>query len=163
MRLKMYTNANAVYVGKLIQPNKPVDDSSLDDAHLNPDADHVVKFLYANDEHKFLIDKTLRADQGLTFDVFKDLEEVKNDEPPAEEEQEDGHEVKPAVQEEKEKLPRFLLVPEVVREPRMFFYRVPRLGSYMAIRLEFQSCMFEEAFDAGLADYLNMQEREKER
>ncbi len=63
------------------------------------------------------------------------------------------------VQEVKEKLPRFVLVPEVVREPRMHFFRVPRLGSYLAIRLEFQSCLFEEAFDAGLADYLNLQEK----
>lgn len=101
----------------------------------------------------------------MTFDVFKDLEEIKtDDQPPAEEEAaEEGAETKQVVVEQKEQLPRFVLVPEVVKEPRMFFYRVPRLGSYLAIRLEFQSCMFEEAFDAGLADYLAMQEREKER
>jgi hypothetical protein len=45
----------------------------------------------------------------------------------------------------------------------MHFFRVPKLGSYLAIRLEFQSCMFEDAFDTGLADYLSMQERERER
>jgi hypothetical protein len=50
-------------------------------------------------------------------------------------------------------------VPEVVREPRMHFYRVPRLGSYLAIRLEYESCLFEDAFDAGLADFLSMRER----
>jgi hypothetical protein len=93
--------------------------------------------------------------------VFKDLEEVKTDEqaPADEENQEEGQEPKQVVQEVKEKLPRFVLVPEVVREPRMHFFRVPRLGSYLAIRLEFQSCLFEEAFDAGLADYLNLQEK----
>jgi hypothetical protein len=93
--------------------------------------------------------------------VFKDLEEVKTDEQALadEENQEEGQEPKQVVQEVKEKLPRFVLVPEVVRESRMHFFRVPRLGSYLAIRLEFQSCLFEEAFDAGLADYLNLQEK----
>ena len=38
-------------------------------------------------------------------------------------------------------------MPEVVRDPRVHFYKVPRLGSYMAIRLEYNSCLFEEAFD----------------
>lgn len=30
-----------------------------------------------------------------------------------------------------------MYVPEVVREPKMHFYRVPRLGSYLAIPLEY--------------------------
>jgi len=59
-------------------------------------------------------------------------------------------------------LPRHILVPEVVREPRMHFFKVPRLGSYLAIRLEYESCLFEESFDLGLTDYLSMRERQKQ-
>ena len=44
-------------------------------------------------------------------------------------------------------------VKEVVREPKMHFYKVPRLGSFMAIPLIFKSCLFEEALDHAVADY----------
>jgi hypothetical protein len=51
-----------------------------------------------------------------------------------------------------EVLPKFMVVPEVVREGKIHFFKVPRLGSYMAIRLEYETCLFEEALDAGVAD-----------
>jgi len=44
----------------------------------------------------------------------------------------------------------------------MHFFKVPRLGSYLAIRLEYESCLFEESFDLGLTDYLSMRERQKQ-
>jgi hypothetical protein len=53
-------------------------------------------------------------------------------------------------------------VKEVVREPRMHFFKVPRLGCYLAIRLEYQTCLFEEALDAAVIDYLDMKQRHKE-
>jgi len=51
------------------------------------------------------------------------------------------------------------VVPEVVRDPKVHFYKVPRLGSYMAIRLEYTTCLFEEAFDAGVLDLIEVNER----
>ena len=45
----------------------------------------------------------------------------------------------------------------------MHFFRVPRLGSYFAIRLEYQSCLSVEAFDAGLQDMLSVFDRQKQR
>jgi hypothetical protein len=44
----------------------------------------------------------------------------------------------------------------------MHFFKVPRLGSYLAIRLEYESCLFEDSFDLGLTDYLSMRERQKQ-
>jgi len=43
-------------------------------------------------------------------------------------------------------------VKEVVREPRMRFQKVPRLGSYMAVPLVYQSCLSDEALDALMVD-----------
>jgi len=34
-----------------------------------------------------------------------------------------------------------IYVPEVVREPKMHFYKVPRLGAFLAIPLEYKSCL----------------------
>lgn len=162
--LKDHTNSTAVYIGKLIQPNKSIKDDSVDTSHIDADAEKVVRFGFANKEHAFLVKQTLRSDQGLTFDVFRDVEEipVEAEEGGEPEEGEEGEEKVKKSKEPQEKLPRHILVPEVVREPRMHFFKVPRLGSYLAIRLEYESCLFEESFDLGLTDYLGMRERQKQ-
>jgi len=36
---------------------------------------------------------------------------------------------------------------------------VPRLGSYLAIKMEYESCLFEEAFDAAVVDFLEVQSK----
>ena len=43
-------------------------------------------------------------------------------------------------------------VKEVVREPRMNYQKVPRLGCYMAVPLVYQSCLSDEALDSAVAD-----------
>jgi hypothetical protein len=44
----------------------------------------------------------------------------------------------------------------------MHYFKVPRLGSYMAIRLEYDSCLNEAAFDAGVKEMENVQKRRRE-
>jgi len=41
-------------------------------------------------------------------------------------------------------------VPDVIMEPRMKFFIIPRLGSYMALPLVFQSYLSVESFDSGV-------------
>ena len=84
-----------------------------------------------------MVDKVLKKDMGLTFDVFND---------PLDEEG------KPVEQTD----PAHLLVKEVVREPRIHFYQVPKLGSYLAIRLEYDSCLFVDSYNEGIKDYMSM-------
>ena len=93
-----------------------------------------------------MVDAVLQKSEGLTFDVFKDPEPDENAEAPAE-----GEEV--------DQGPRHILVPEVVREPRIHFYKVPRLGSYLAIKLEYKSCLSTTSYDAGLKDYNTVKEK----
>jgi hypothetical protein len=103
----------------------------------------------------------LTQEQGLTFDVFKEAEaEAEAEQPDGEEEGEEG-EVKP-VKEPEEQFPKHVYVKEVVREPRMHFYRVPRLGGYLAVKLEYDSCLFEGALDAAIADYFDVQKATEE-
>ena len=106
------------------------------------------------------MDQTLSADKGLTFDVFKDPEPSEAKEPVEPELDEDGNPI-PKEEAAKEVLPVSVLIKEVVREPRIHYFKVPRLGSYMAIRLEYNSCLFEEAFDAGVQDMLQVNEKKK--
>lgn len=90
-----------------------------------------------------MVDKILAKGTGLTFDVFNDKVD------------DEGNKV---VQDTLE----HLLVKEVVREPRIHFFQVPRLGSYLAIRLEYNSCLFVEAYNDGIKDALSIQKRKLE-
>lgn len=105
-----------------------------------------------------MVDQVLKQEQGLTFDVFRDEEEVASEVPPADE----GEEAEQVTEKEiKEVFPKSVFVREVVREPRMYFYKVPKLGSYLAIRLEYESCLFEGALDAAVADYFDVRQQLK--
>lgn len=55
-----------------------------------------------------------------------------------------------------------IIVPEVVKEPKMHYYRVPKLGSYLAIKLEYDSCLFEYAFDEAIENYNLVNEKNKQ-
>lgn len=39
---------------------------------------------------------------------------------------------------------------------------MPRLGAYMAIKLEYNSCLFEEAFDGAVLNYVDVNNTKKE-
>lgn len=50
------------------------------------------------------------------------------------------------------------MIEEVVREKGIKYFKVPKLGSYLAIKLEYNSCLSEEAFDAAVDNYLEVEE-----
>lgn len=62
---------------------------------------------------------------------------------------------------------KYVYVPEVVREARMHYWIVPRLGSFMAVPLVYKSCLNIESFDKAVEDIVayneavNAQEEEK--
>ena len=89
-----------------------------------------------------MVDKVLKKSDGLTFDVFNDKPEEEGKEPSTD--------------------PEHILIKEVVREPRMHFFKVPRLGSYLAVRLEYDSCLSIDAYDAGVKDAISVKERIQE-
>jgi len=91
--------------------------------------------MHASKDFKFMEGKVLKKNQGITFDVLA----ADKDEKDAEH-------------------PKHVFVPEVVREPRMHYYQVPRLGSYLTIKLEYDSCLVEESFDYAIEDYNKVNE-----
>jgi hypothetical protein len=52
-------------------------------------------------------------------------------------------------------------VSEVVREQKMKFFRVPRLGSYMVIKMTYDSCLNEDALDDAVRDQQEVNARVK--
>ena len=122
-----------------MSPKNPIKDADDDSAHIDEASEKIVQFTHADEEHKFLVDETLSKDKGLTFDVFKDQFD------------EEGKLIEQAEL-------NHVLVKEVVREPRIHFYKVPRLGSYLAVRLEYNSCLSVEAYNDGVKDALKVRE-----
>lgn len=145
----------------MVKPKKPIDEADNDKAHLNPDAESQLLFGYANPETGFMIDKVLPPGSGVTYDLFVDAPPEEPEEKVEPELDEDGNPIPVEPKPDPEKLPKHMTIPEVVREGRMHFFKVPKLGSYLAIKLEYQSCLFEEALDEGVKDRLTVMEKEK--
>ena len=55
---------------------------------------------------------------------------------------------------------RHIYVKEVVREPRMHFYKVPRLGAFMAVPLIYNSCLYDDSLTEAVANYQDVQARQ---
>ena len=106
-----------------------LEEDADDSAHLTERAEEL-QFITHTEKAKMMKDQVLKKGQGVTFDVLK-----------------------PQSTEAEKECPSYKLVPEVVREESMHYYEVPRLGSYLAIKLEYESCLHAESFDKGLKDY----------
>ena len=159
--LKMVSDSTAVYVGKVVNPIKEIKEEDDDKAHVDPNVVPQIQFSHSDDTHNFMVDKVLKQNEGITYSLFTE-EPPAEDEAPAQEPA-SGDEGAPATEQAGKPKPlRHILVPEVVREPKIHFYTVPRLGSYLAIKLEYNSCLFEEAFDQATADYAVVNQKRAE-
>lgn len=88
----------------------------------------------------------MKQNEGITHQLFGVKPEGEGDDQPAAEE---GEEVEPA----KDKDPKHIFIPEVVREKNIKYFKVPKLGSYLAVKLSFNSCLSEEALEAAILDF----------
>ena len=61
-----------------------------------------------------------------------------------------------------EGIAKHIFIPDVVREKDMFYYQVPRLGSYLAIKLEYNSCLSEASYDAAVENYKEVDQLNKD-
>jgi hypothetical protein len=59
-------------------------------------------------------------------------------------------------------VPKHIFIKDVVREKDMFYYKVPMLGSYLAIKLEYKSCLFEAAYDSAVDNYKEVDQLNKD-
>lgn len=157
--LKEHTGATGVYIGKLIRPNKPIKEEDNEKAHENPEAPEIIKYIHATADHDFMVNRTLTQEQGLTHDIYKPLpakeEDADGENKPDAADGEGAQEAAKVESEPVKPVPRHLFVPEVVREGRMHYFKVPKLGSYIAVELKYNSCLTEEAFLKAFDDFLD--------
>ena len=111
-----------------------------------------------------MVDVVLGPEDGITHDVFKEQE----DEEKEDNEGEDGEKAKAAEVDVLKSYKGVVYVPEVIREKRIHFQRVPKLGSYMAVPLVYSSCLYDEALEAAvdnaktITEQREVQSREKQ-
>lgn len=157
------TNATGVYVGKLVFPQKDIDEEADDKAHFDEEAPKVIKFMHASKGHEFMVDCVLDQEQApISHEVFKEGEGDDEEAEAAAEGSEDGGTT--VVKQEKDIIETFKhsYVPEVVREPKMHFKKVPRLGCFMAIPLVYNSCLFNDALEEAVENYMVVSKEREE-
>jgi len=54
--LQKFTEASAVYIGKLVSPKKSIKDSDDDTAHVDEASEKIISFSHADEDHQFLVD-----------------------------------------------------------------------------------------------------------
>jgi hypothetical protein len=139
---RMIHNLTAVYVGNYEYQRKPVDLNENDDelAHLALEQPKLLQYIgYVSEDKKINQEaKTwvLPEGKGVTYKLF--AESDPSQPPPA------GN-----PDEENEKLPesKYIYVPDVVTEPNMYFFKIPRLGAYLSVPLIVRSYLNAESFD----------------
>ena len=130
--LQKNTLATGVYIARL--EAKPVADEAEDKEYL--------RYIAATKGYQFMINKILTPSQGpITFSVWGPFETAEDEEPKTE---------------------QTVFIKDVVNEPRMKYFDVPRLGCYLAIPLTYQSCLFQRSYDAAVDDYLSAAQRKEE-
>ena len=48
---------------------------------------------------------------------------------------------------------KYIFVPNVLKEERMFYFRYPRLGCYVCYPIKYKHYLLENSFDKGIVDY----------
>jgi hypothetical protein len=134
-------------------------DDDDDKAHIDEENPKVIQFITASKGHEYMVAKLLRSDQGISHEVFREPSVINEEEAP--ENEEEGQEAQ-TKDDDILKSFRHIYVKEVVREPKMHFYKVPKLGAFMAVPLVYNSCLFEDALDNAVQDYLTVQKEKEE-
>jgi hypothetical protein len=100
----------------------------------------------------------LKSDSGICHELFTG-EEEEEAEVVEDEEDEEAAATQANTQADILKTFKHKFVEEVVCEPKMHYWNVPRLGSFMAIPFVYKSCLSESSLDSALLDYIEVLKR----
>ena len=156
--LQKYLGATGVYIGHAERTKKAITDEDDDKGHIDENGIQILVYVAACDDHKFMVNKTMETEGSITNSVFHpEAEPGKEDEAePKEDENEPKEESK-----KDEGGPPHKFIADVTKEPRLKFFRVPRLGCYMAISLKYHSCLYDTSLDKAIEDYFETQQKKE--
>jgi len=144
--LKRIINATGVYISIKDKKRKKVNENDDENAHLE-DVE-VIRYVAWDKDHQFLKGLFLDLDSGITNDLFKPKEEENKNEG-------QGNNANQMIDEEikkkEEEKSNFIYEKEVVRNPRMKYFKEPRLGCYLAVDLTYKSSLSKTSLDSSIA------------
>jgi len=142
-RLKELSGATGCYLGIYDLKRKKVEEDDDETGHIDPSNAKVLRYIGWNDDHNFLEGQYLEQNQGVTFDLI-----LPQQKPPQEGEEQKNQEKQPMpqIEQKKEEMPKEpelnnILIKDVVNEPRMKFFREPRLGCYLSLDLTYKTSL----------------------
>lgn len=101
----------------------------------------VLKFKWARGDHaEAVVGTDLPPEQGIAHQALADELTTANED-------------LEAVKDDLTHYYKHIYVKEVVREPKMHFWKVPRLGAFMAVPLVYNSALSEESFQRAYDDF----------
>ena len=153
-KFKDIMNATGVYFMIYDKKRKPVTPDDDENGHLLDV--NVIRYIAFNSDHSFLKDKCLEPETGVTYDLYKPKEET-GEQPVADPVPDDDQ---PKVTLPVEEKLKEVFIKEVVLEPRVKFFREPRLGCYLAIDINYHSSLTPVSLQTAI-DYFNDYEVKK--
>ena len=170
-QLKVIIGATGVYVSSYEYKRKAIEKITDDEnAHIDPDNIKVLRYIHWNEDHNFLHGKYLPRKKGVTYSLFLKGQEGEDDEeeegggeePKEQPPKEGGGDADEGEGDEEEKneqpkdLPiKMLEIQDVVNTKKMYFYREPRLGSYLCFNIGYKSSL---NYNSLLSAIKNLQE-----
>ena len=180
-QLKNITGATGVYISSYDFKRKAVENITDDEnAHIDPDNIKVLRYIHWNEDHSFLHGKYLPKKKGVTYSIFLKGEEGEDEgeeegaggeggeeakEPPAqenagggdeEEENEDNEE------QNKDLHVKMMEIQDVVNNKKMYFYREPRLGSYLFFDIGYRSSLNYNSLLSAIKNLQEYQQKNEE-
>ena len=168
--LKTIIGATGVYISSYETKRKDVEKITDDEnAHLDQEGGKVLRYIHWNEDHGFLHGKYLPKKKGVTYSLFLKGEEGEDEEeeegggeepkePPPQEAAGEGDEGEGEEEKEtptKDAPVKMLEIQDVVNTKKMYYYREPRLGSYLCFNIGYKSSL---NYDSLLSAIKNLQE-----
>ena len=131
-----------IYIAQYEYPIQQPDENAVDDyaSHLDINRPQLLQYIGGDNKSSHqLLGQSLPNDIGVTYDLFKPP--GGGDEAPVDENDDADVDAK------KE---NWVYIPDVVVEPKVHYFQIPRLGSYLSVPIFVNSYLSENTFDDAL-------------
>jgi hypothetical protein len=145
-RLKELSKATGCYLGIYDLKRRQVETDDDETGHIDPSNAKVIRYIGWNDDHNFLEGQFLEQNEGVTFDLIFPQQKTQKQEGEGESNNQEKQGNQTTEVQKKEEMPKengdelpSILIPDVVNESRIKFFREPRLGCYLALDLTYKT------------------------
>ena len=159
-QFKNIIGATGVYIAKYDLKRKKVESVEEDEnAHIDPDNIKVLRYIHWCNDHNFLHNQYLPPRKGVSYNLFlegggggeeedeegdegeKNEENIQENEQKNEENHGENEEEEEGEGKEKERKLKNIEINDCVSEKKMFYFKEPRLGSYLCYDISYNSSL----------------------